>query len=99
MSDKRRRPPLTHFPSVPLTEIGGRTGKHSRIVSDVLSDLEKLDEHSALKIDLAAVGQDKAALRSALHRGARKKNVELLTASDDASLYVFRRAPKIAAVG
>jgi hypothetical protein len=98
MSAKRRRPP-PHFPSVPLTEIGGRTGKHSRIVSDVLSDLEKLDEHSAIKIDLAQVGQDKAALRSALHRGARKKKVELLTASDDGSLYVFGRTPKIPPVG
>lgn len=97
MPDKTRRPGPVHFPAIPLTAISSRIGKQSKIVSEILSDLTRLDADSALKIDLAQVGQDKAALRSALHRGAKKKDVALLTASDDKHLYVFRRMQKAAA--
>jgi hypothetical protein len=96
MPDKTRRPAPVHFPTIPLTAISTRAGKHNKIVSEILSDLARLDANSALKIDLAQVGRDKAALRSALHRGAKKKDVALLTASDDKHLYVFRRMHKTA---
>jgi hypothetical protein len=62
------------------------------MVSEILSDLKKLDEYSALKIDLAEAGYKKADLRSALHRAAKKNNnVDLVTTSDEKHLYVFRR--------
>jgi hypothetical protein len=93
MPDKTRRR-VPHFSTVPLTAISSRTGKHGKIVSEILSDLARLDINSALKIDLAQVGQDKAALRSALHRAAKKKDVALFTTSDDKHLYVFRRMQK-----
>ena len=83
-----------HFPSVPLAQANRRTGKHSRIVSEILSDVLKLDESSAIKIDLAQVGEKKADLRAAIHRGAKKQKVQLATASDATCLYVFRSAIK-----
>lgn len=87
--------PRLHFPAVPLAKLrGGRIGKHSKIVSDILSDLEKLDESSALKIDLSEAGCKKADLRSALHRAAKKNKLGLATASDEKHLYVFRRYAK-----
>jgi hypothetical protein len=65
-------------------------GKHYKMVSQILSDLEKLDQYSALKVEFLKVGVKKADLRAAVHRAAQKKNVPLATSSDDGYLYVFR---------
>src|SRR4030081_550107 len=86
---------LGHFPSVPLAEaVDNRVSRHGKIVSEILSDLEQLDEFSAIKVNLAEAGKKKADLRSALHRAARKNNVHLATTSDVKHLYVFRGLPK-----
>jgi hypothetical protein len=81
---------LLHFPRVPLAEANKRSGKHYKIVADVLSDLKHIDEYSALKIDLASAGKKKADLRAALHRAAKKNKISLVTTSDAKYLYVFR---------
>jgi hypothetical protein len=60
------------------------------LISKILSDVEKLDEQYALKMDLGQVGEAKANLRSALHREARKRQINLSTSSDEKHLYVFR---------
>ncbi|HET7208172.1 MAG TPA: hypothetical protein VFI95_16470 [Terriglobales bacterium] len=83
-----------HFPLVPLTDANRRNGKHHKIVSDILSDLAKLDQYSAIKIDLAAAGKNKAALRAALLRAAQKRKIPLSTSSDERHLYVFRSLPR-----
>jgi hypothetical protein len=84
-----------HFPSVPLSEaFDDRVSRHHKIVSEILSDLEQLDEFSAIKVNLAEAGKKKADLRSALHRAAKKNNVHLATTSDVKHLYVFRGLPK-----
>ena len=70
---KQRRMEPLHFPSVHIADVNNRAGKHHRIVSDVLSDLARLDEFSALKIDFAEVGKKKADLRAALHRGGQEE--------------------------
>ena len=79
-----------HFPSVPMTEVNHRAGKHHKVVSDILSDLAKLDELSAIRVDLGAVQEKKATLRAALLRAAQKRNIQLATSSDAKHLYVFR---------
>jgi hypothetical protein len=80
-----------HFPTVPLAEaVDTRVSRHGKIVSEILTDLEQLDEFSAIKINLVEAGKTKADLRSALHRAAKKNNVHLATTSDDRTLYVFR---------
>ncbi|MGD1077997.1 MAG: hypothetical protein ABR881_06735 [Candidatus Sulfotelmatobacter sp.] len=90
MKAKKTQISPPHFPAVPLTDANQRAGKHHKIVSDILSDLARLDQYSAIKIDLAAVGKKKADLRAALHRAAKKKNRDLVTTSDERHLYVFR---------
>jgi hypothetical protein len=57
--------------------------------------LKTLDGNSAIKVPLAEVGEHKANLRSALHRAARNARVDLMTASDDKHLYIFRRRSSI----
>jgi hypothetical protein len=83
-----------HFPLVPLTEANHRTGKHHKIVSDILSDLAKLDAFSAIKVDLGALQEKKAPLRAALLRAAQKRKIQLATSSDAKNLYVFRSFAK-----
>jgi hypothetical protein len=91
---KNGQPSGHHFPLVPLTNINQRAGKHHKIVSDILSDVLKLDPHSAIKIDLAAAGEKKAALRAAVLRAAQKRKLVLATTSDEKHLYVFRSLPR-----
>jgi hypothetical protein len=79
-----------HFPSVPLTEVNHRAGKHHKVVSDILGDLAKLDEFSAIRVDLEAVQEKKGTLRAALLRAAQKRKIQLATSSDAKHLYVFR---------
>lgn len=84
----------SHFPRIPLAEANRRAGKHHKIVSNILSDLAKLDAFSAIKINLAAIGKEKAALRAALLRESHKLKVPLATSSDEKHMYVFRSLPK-----
>lgn len=93
MKKKRTQSSGHHFPLVPLADANRRAGKHYKIVSEILSDLARLDQYSAIKIDLGAVGEEKAALRAALLRAARKKKLQLATSSDEDHLYVFRPFP------
>jgi hypothetical protein len=90
MKAKKTQDSPLHFPVVPLTEANQRAGKHHKIVSDILSDFARLDQYGAIKIDLAEVGKKKADLRAALHRAVKKKNLNLVTTSDERHLYVFR---------
>jgi hypothetical protein len=90
MKTKKLARASLHFPQVSLAEANKRAGKHHRIVRDILSDLAKLDEYSAIKIDLTAVGKKKADLRAALHRAARNARIPMATTSDGNNLYVFR---------
>lgn len=95
MKNNRPQTASSHFPSVPLAEaIESRSSRHGKIVAEILSDLEKLDEDSAIKVDLADTGEKKTDLRSALHRAAKKGNINLATTSDEKHLYVFRNLPR-----
>jgi hypothetical protein len=93
---KRKQPtPSSHFPSVPLADVvESHISKHTKVVSEILSDLEKLDEYSAIKINLSEIDEKKADLRSALHRAAKKYNMDLATTSDEQHLFVFRKMPR-----
>jgi hypothetical protein len=77
MTNKKKQEIIrVHFPSVPLAEaVDNRVSRHGKIVSQILSDLEQLDEFSAIKINLVEAGKKKADLRSALHRAAKKNRV------------------------
>jgi hypothetical protein len=92
MRDKETVRARDRFSIVPLSDIPhNRNSRHSRIVAEILTQLKTLDANSAIKIPLAEVGEHKANLRSALHRAARNARIDLMTASDDKHLYVFRQ--------
>jgi hypothetical protein len=90
MKKKQIKGVSLHFPWVPLAQANRRASKHYRIVRDILRDIARLDEFSALKINLVEIGTNKADLRAAIHRAAKRQKVALATTSDEKHLYVFR---------
>lgn len=68
----------------------GRDGKHKRIVTQLLSDIEQLEEGMALKIPLSALPDTKENIRSALNRATHYRGMEVATSSDAEFLYVWK---------
>src|SRR6266496_2119663 len=71
----------------------GRNGKHKRIVTRILSDLDQVQNGVALKVPLAQLAESKEKVRSALNRATRKNGRNVATASDDTFLYVWNETP------
>lgn len=69
----------------------GRNGKHRLIVTRILSDLDQIKEGTALKVPLANLAESKEKVRAALNRATRKAGRVVVTASDDAFLYVWNQ--------
>jgi hypothetical protein len=67
----------------------GRNGKHKAIVTQVLSELEGLDDGECLKIPLSELPDSKVNIRSALNRATHKVHQSVATATDDEFLYVW----------
>jgi hypothetical protein len=72
----------------------GREGKHKKIVTQVLHDLEQLAAGAALKIPLAELPDSKENIRSALNRATRQRGKEVATSSDAEFLYVWNAEVK-----
>ena len=70
----------------------GRRGKHHDLVERVLRELDTVPSGSALEIPLAEVGIGLANVRSAVHRGATAKGLEIETLADERNFYVFKKA-------
>jgi hypothetical protein len=68
----------------------GRDGKHKRIVTKLLSDIEHLVTGSALKIPLSALPDSKENVRSALNRATHQRGIKVATSSDEEFLYVWK---------
>ncbi len=67
----------------------GRNGKHKQIVSQILSDLDRVEDGVALKIPVADLAESKEKVRSALNRAIHKGGRSVATASDADFLYVW----------
>jgi hypothetical protein len=81
---------LKHFKTMVQADVPqGRNGKHKRIVTTILRDLDNLKDGSAIKVPLAELAESKEKVRSALNRATRKAARNVATASDDAFLYVW----------
>jgi hypothetical protein len=79
------------YESIKQTEVPkGRDGKHKKIVTQILSDLEQLESDHALKIPLTALPVSKENIRSALNRATRQRGLEIATSSDEGFLYIWR---------
>jgi hypothetical protein len=72
----------------------GRDGKHKKIVTQLLSDIEQLSVGTALKVPLSALPDSKENIRSALNRATRQKGIEVATSSDEEHLYVWKVEPE-----
>jgi hypothetical protein len=68
----------------------GRDGKHKRIVTQLLSDIDQLEVGSALKIPLSALPDTKENIRSALNRATNFRGMQVATSSDADFLYVWK---------
>jgi len=55
----------------------GRDGKHKRIVTQLLSDIDQLAAGSALKVPLSVLPDTKENIRSALNRATRFRGIEV----------------------
>ena len=90
MASRQNRNGALHFKTTVQSEVPqGRNGKHKRIVTTILKDLDELKTGSALKIPLAELAESKEKVRSALNRATRKASRKVATASDAAFLYVW----------
>ena len=72
----------------------GRDGKHKKIVTQLLSDIEQLEHDRALKIPLRALPGSKENIRSALNRATRQRGINVATSSDTEYLYVWKPPEK-----
>jgi hypothetical protein len=66
-----------------------RNGKHKKITSMILSDLDQLPEGEAIKVPLESLDDSKENVRSALNRATRKGGLDVSTATDGEFLYVW----------
>lgn len=88
MAQPRTAP--AHFKTMVQSDVPqGRNGKHKEIVTTILKDLDRLKEGAAIKVPLADLAESKAKVRSALNRATRKEGRKVVTASDEAFLYVW----------
>jgi len=66
-----------------------RAGKHKKIVSMILRDLDQLRDGAALRVPLHELGNTKENVRSALNRASRNAKLKVATATDKDFLYVW----------
>jgi hypothetical protein len=87
-------PPMS-YQTIQQTDVPkGRDGKHKRIVTQLLSDLEQLEDGRALKVPFTALPDSKENIRSALNRATRQKNIDVATSSDNEFLYIWKIEPE-----
>jgi hypothetical protein len=79
-----------HFRTLDLGDVPhSRAGKHKRIVSMILRDLDQLKEGAALRVPLGELGNTLENVRSALNRATRNAKRNVATAADENFFYVW----------
>lgn len=68
----------------------GREGKHKRIVTVLLNEIERLAPGTALKVPISALPDSKENIRAALNRATRLKGLNVATSSDPGHLYIWK---------
>jgi hypothetical protein len=89
MNGRNQKAPMNFKTMAQVDVPQGRNGKHKQIVSQILSDLDRVEDGVALKVPLAALAESKAKVRSALNRAIHKGGRSVATASDGDYLYVW----------
>jgi hypothetical protein len=81
---------VAHFKTLELGAVPhSRAGKHKKIVTMILRDLDQLKDGAALRVPLAELGNTKENVRSALNRATRGAKRNVATATDENFLYVW----------
>jgi hypothetical protein len=89
----KTNPAIPHFKTMAMVDVPrSRNGKHKKIVTAILRDLDDLGEGVAFKVPLEGLGDTKENVRSALNRATRKSNRAVATATDENFLYVWNVA-------
>jgi hypothetical protein len=93
MTAKRVNPPL-NFKTVAVPDVPkGRNGKHKKIVTEIISDLDQVQDGTAIKVPISELAESKERVRSALNRATRKAKRNVATASDGDFLYIWNQKP------
>ena len=80
----------SHFKTLEQIDVPqGREGKHKKIVTMILEDLDQLGKGMALRIPISELTDSKENVRSALNRATRKSGRKVSTATDANFLYVW----------
>lgn len=80
-----------NFPSIQQEDVPrGREGKHKKIISKLLHDIDQLAQGSALKVPLSKLPDSKENIRSALNRATHQRGIEVSTSSDEDYLYIWK---------
>jgi hypothetical protein len=90
MTEETEAPEMNFQSILQLDVPKGREGKHKKIVSQLLSDIERLDHGTALKVPLSALPDSKENIRSALNRASRQRGITVATSSDARFLYIWK---------
>jgi hypothetical protein len=86
---------LANFESIRQADVPkGRDGKHKRIITRLLKDIDQLKTGNALKIPLAALPDSKENIRAALNRATHLRGIEVSTSSDAEFLYIWKTEPQ-----
>ena len=86
---------LASFESIRQTDVPkGRDGKHKRIITRLLSDIDQLKSGTALKIPLEALPDSKENIRAALNRATNLRGISVATSSDAEYLYIWKTEPQ-----
>jgi hypothetical protein len=90
VANKTETPPL-NFQHIRQDDVPkGREGKHKKIVSQLLSDIQQLEHGTALKVPLTLLPDSKENIRAALNRATRQRGMDVATSSDGEYLYIWR---------
>jgi hypothetical protein len=85
------------FQCVPQSEVPkGREGKHKKLITQLLREIEALPSGAALKVPLAALLDPKENIRSALSRAAAQQKLHIATSSDSEALFVWKVVEDVA---
>lgn len=88
-------PISTEFQSILQLDVPkGRDGKHKKIVTRLMNDIELLPKGNALKVPLTALPDSKENIRSALNRATHQKGISVATSSDTEFLYIWQTEPQ-----
>jgi hypothetical protein len=93
-TNPRSDAPEMKYQSIQQSDVPkGRDGKHKKVITQLLHDIEQLEADHALKIPLSSLPDSKENIRSALNRATHQRGITVSTSSDADYLYIWKTPP------